>query len=180
MAELSEIDKRTLELIEHMAESEGESDRGLVIFVAAQIEHYLRRIIEEFMINDKSVRELFDGPFAPFSSLSGKTRAAFLLGLVSRAEAKRIDAVRRVRNIFAHTIEASFDHEAVKRLCAKEPIHDGRLTDRDAFLHMAGNTVLALMYRDIRVKKEWKRSELTDEEANGAHSVAATGVVADA
>ncbi len=36
------------------------------------------------------------------------------------------------------------------------------------------------MYRDIRVKKEWERSELTDEEANGAHSVAATGVVTDA
>ena len=162
MEELSEIDKRNLEYFNQLANSKDESDRGLVIFTASQIEHYLRRILKGFLIDDKSVSELFDGPFAPFSTLSGKTRAAYLLGLISKGEAKRIDAVRKVRNIFAHTIEASFDHEKVKRLCAKKPIHDGRLADRDAFLHMAMNTVLPLTYRDMRVKKEWKRSELTD------------------
>ena len=108
METISEVEKRTLEHFEHMRHSKGESDRGLVIFTASQIDFHLRRILEAFLIDDKAVSDLFDGPFAPFSSLSGKTRVAHLLGLISKSEAKRIDAVRKVRNFFAHTIEASF------------------------------------------------------------------------
>jgi hypothetical protein len=166
MEEPTEIDKRYLEFLREMAQSTGESDRGLVLFSAAQIDHYLRRILEAFLIDDKSVGDLFDSPFAPFSTLSGKTRAAFAMGLISRAEGKRIDAVRRVRNIFAHEMDASFERDEVKELCAKPPIYDGRLCDRDAFLHMAMNTIPPLMYRDIRVRAEWKRAELCKEDAH--------------
>lgn len=163
MEEPNETDQRTLDFIEQITQSDGESDRGLVLFSAAHIDHYLRRILETFLIDDKSIRDLLDSPFAPFSTLSGKTRAAFAMGLISREEMSRIDAVRKVRNVFAHYIDASFEHEEVKELCAKPPIYDGRLCDRDAFLHMAMNTVPALIYRDIRVKTEWKRVELKEE-----------------
>jgi hypothetical protein len=80
MEELTEIDKRNLELLRQMEKIAGESDRGLVLFSAAQIDHYLRRILEAFLIDDKSVGDLFDSPFAPFSTLSGKTRACLRHG----------------------------------------------------------------------------------------------------
>jgi hypothetical protein len=164
MDDLSEIDKRNLELLKQLEYSKEESDRGLVLFSAAQVDLYLTRILKAFLIDDKSVDEMFDGPFAPYSTLSGKTTAAFSLGLISREEAKRINAVRKVRNVFAHEIDASFNHDQVKKLCAKSPIYDGRLADRDAFLHMAMNIIPTLMYRDIRVLAEWKRKELVEHE----------------
>lgn len=164
MEELSEVDKRNLDYLKQLEHSKGESDRGLVLFSAAQVDLYLTRILKAFLIDDKSVDEMFDGPFAPYSTLSGKTTAAFALGLISREEAKRINTVRKVRNLFAHEIDASFDHEEVKKLCAKAPINDRRLNDRDAFLHMAMNLIPSLMYRDIRVLAEWKRKELIEPE----------------
>jgi hypothetical protein len=87
------------------------------------------------------------------------------MGLISREEGKRIDAVRKVRNIFAHEMDASFGCDKVKELCAKPPIYDGRLCNRDAFLHMAMNTIPPLIYRDIRIRAEWKRAELRKEDA---------------
>jgi hypothetical protein len=169
--EETEVDEKTLELLQHMRAAADESDRGEVIFVTAQIDLYLRRVLESFLIDDKSVEDLFDTPFAPFSTLSGKTKVAYLMGLISKTEAQRIDAVRKVRNVFAHDLGASFDHEDVKKLCSKPPIFDGRLCDRDAFFHMALNVIPRLMYRDIRVRKELKRVALTNEQARDHDAV---------
>ena len=49
-----------------------------------------------------------------------------------------------------------------RKIFAKPPVYVGTLCDRDAFLHMAQNTVLNIMYRDLKVEEEWKRKELTD------------------
>jgi len=161
----TELDERTLLLMQHMSHSAEESDRGHVLFLAAQMDSYLREVLESFLVDHKSVTELFEGPYAPFGSLSAKTKAAFVLGLISQEEAARVDAVRKVRNVFAHEIDASFEHSEVKKLCAKPPIFDGRLCDRDAFFHMGMNAVIPLLYRTVRVKREWRRTELTSQEA---------------
>ena len=83
------------------------------------------------------------------------------MGLITRDEAAGVDAVRKVRNVFAHEMEASFDHPAVKKLCSKAPIYDGRLCDRDAFFHIGMNTTYPLLYRIDAVKRKWRRNELT-------------------
>lgn len=160
----SEHERRTLEYGDLLQATSGETDRGLVITAAAHVEVYLERILKAFLIEDADVKELFEGPFAPFGSLSGKVKAARLMGLITKDEAQRVEAMRKVRNIFAHHIDASFDHPVVKKLCAKEPINDDRLIDRDSFLHMAMNTVINLIYRDIGVAAYCKRMPLTNEE----------------
>jgi hypothetical protein len=155
------IEERTILYERHMALAAEESDRGYVLFLAAQIDIYLREVLESFLVAHSSVAELFDGPYAPFKSLSAKTNVAFVLGLITREEAARIDAVRKVRNVFAHELDASFDSAKVKKLCAKPPIFDGRLCDRDAFFHMGMNAVLPILYRGPIVRREWRRTELT-------------------
>jgi mannitol operon repressor len=125
----------------------------LVIFAAAQIDFYLRKILEAFLVRTKMVEELFGDAFAPLSSLSGKSKIAFVLGLITKSEMDRIDAVRKVRNVFAHEMQGSFEHPKVKKLCGKKPIFDGRLCDRDAFLHLAMNVVPSLMYRRLEVRQ---------------------------
>jgi len=152
--------ERLEELSTAMKHSSTESDRGITLIIAAHIEGCLRRIIESFLIDSKNVKDLFEGPYAPFGSLSGKTKAAFVMGLITKDELKKIDAVRQVRNVFAHEIAASFNHKKIEKIC-KPIIDDWGMIARDSFLHMAQNTVLPLLYRDLEVAK-WKRAELTD------------------
>jgi hypothetical protein len=164
--EHTEAEKRTLLLLEHMRYSD-DADRGLVLFLAAQLDIYLGDILKSFLIDHSETVDLFEGPYAPFGSFSGKIKAAFVLGLITQDEAARAHAVRKVRNVFAHEIKASFVHPDVVKLCAKPPIFDGRLVDRDAFLHMGMNAALPLLYRSIGVRKAWKREVLTIDAANG-------------
>lgn len=164
LEDISESERRTLEYGDLLRQQTGESDRGLAITVAAHVETYLERILRAFLIPGNAANELFEGPFAPFGSLSGKIKAAHVMGLITPDEAKRVDAIRKVRNVFAHEMSASFEHDAVRKLCQKPPIHDGRICDRDAFLHMAMNTAIHLIYRDIGVGRHLRRSPLTNQE----------------
>jgi hypothetical protein len=139
----TEIEKRTLEYFNLSTALGQESDRGLVLATAAMIDMYLEKIIRAFLV-DGAINDLFEGPYAPMSSLSAKTKMCFAL----------IDAVRKVRNVFAHEFAPSFDHPDVKKLCAKAPIFDGRNSDRDAYLHLGMNMALPLIYRDIDALKD--------------------------
>lgn len=85
--------ERLEELQATMQHYSGESDRGVTLIIAAHIEECLRRTIEAFLIDSTNVKELFEGPYAPFGSLSGKTKAAYVMGLITKDELKRIDAV---------------------------------------------------------------------------------------
>ena len=162
----SETEKRSNEFMELMKSLGNEFDRGMVITTAAVLDFYLERVIRAFLVNSSEVKDLFEGPYAPFGNLSGKIKAAHLMGLISKEESERINAVRKVRNVFAHEIAASFNHPHVVALCSKAPIYDGKNADRDAFLHMAINTGVELIYRDMDIltkhkRKPFKRNELT-------------------
>lgn len=152
--------ERAEELRTILEHSVGESDRGITLIIAAHIEACLRRILEAVLINSNETTNLFEGPYAPFGSLSGKTQAAFVMGLITRSERDQIDAVRGVRNVFAHEANASFDHPKIMKICNKPIVNGGQMILRDEFLHMASNAVLPLLYRDLDVST-WRRSELT-------------------
>lgn len=158
--------ERNEELMKVMQHSSGESDRGITLIIAAHIEMCLRRILESVLIDSNAASELFEGPYAPFGSLSGKTHAAFLMGLITRAERDKIDAIRAVRNVFAHEASASFDHPKIVKICSKPVVDGGRMILRDEFLHMAMNAVLPLLYQDLYVTT-WRRPELTQNAVNG-------------
>lgn len=163
--------ERAQELTTVLEHSVGESDRGITLIIAAHIEACLRRILEAVLIDSREVENLFEGPYAPFGSLSGKTQAAFVMGLITRSERDQIDAVRGVRNVFAHETNASFDHPKIAKICNKPVVNSGRMIIRDEFLHMAQNAVLPLLYRDLAISI-WRRQELTQETINGWHGSA--------
>lgn len=161
--------ERAEELRTVLEHSEGESDRGITLIIAAHIEACLRRLLEAVLIDSPETKGLFEGPYAPFGSLSGKTQAAFVMGLITKSEHDQIDAVRAVRNVFAHEASASFEHPKIKKICSKPIVNGGRMILRDEFLHMASNAVLPLLYRDLEVST-LKRQELTQEVINGWRS----------
>jgi len=154
--------ERAEELHDVMEHTAGESDRGMTLIIAAHAEACLRRILEAVLIESKETEKLFEGPYAPFGSLSGKTQAAFVMGLITKHERDKIDALRGVRNVFAHEAKASFEHPKIAKICNKEVVNSGRMIPRDVFLHMAANAVLPLLYRDLEVSG-WRRPELTQE-----------------
>jgi hypothetical protein len=157
--------QRNEELQQVMRHTADESDRGITLIIAAHIETCLRRILEAVLLQSKETEILFDGPYAPFGSLSGKTQAAFVMGLITRSERDRIDAVRGVRNVFAHEATAGFEHPKIKTICARPVVDGGRMIIRDEFLHMALNVVLPLLYRDLSIA-QWRRPELTQDDVN--------------
>lgn len=165
--------ERNEELLKIMQHAASESDRGITLIIAAHIEVCLRRILEAVLIDATAASELFEGPYAPFGTLSGKTRAAFLMGLITKAERNQIDAIRGVRNVFAHEAGASFDHPKIVKICTRPVVDGGRMILRDEFLHMATNAVLPLLYRDLHIAA-WRRPELTQDAINSWNN--STGV----
>jgi hypothetical protein len=126
-------------------------------FAASQVEEALENILRAFFINDKGVDELFEGPFAPLASLSAKAKTAFLLGLITKEELREADALRRVRNVFAHEADASFDSEKVKKIAAAVDVFAGAMCTRDSFLHLAINIVPPLLYRSTEIRRRRER-----------------------
>ena len=74
---MDQLGERNLELVNALKFTLNESDRGITLIIASHVEECLRRLIESFLIEAKEVELLFEGPYAPFGSLSAKTKAAF-------------------------------------------------------------------------------------------------------
>lgn len=54
----------------------------------------------------------------PLGTLSARALGAFALGVLSEKESRESERLRKIRNIFAHNIDASFGDQNVKDLCA--------------------------------------------------------------
>ena len=93
--------------------SNKESDRGKVLVAAAQIDGMLEDIVRAFLIKNNQSKALFDGPNAPCSSLFNKANIASALGLISYNEFQAIDIIRRIRNMFAHSVDLSMSDPKV-------------------------------------------------------------------
>ena len=79
------------------------------------------------------------------------------LGIITKKESEQINAIRKVRNIFAHEIDASFAHPRIEALCKRLPIHNGKDNDRDALIIMSIDVGVGLIHRDIDISKNHKR-----------------------
>lgn len=94
-----------------------ESDRGKVLIGATMLDELLLRSLQAFLIGGKSALKLTDGFNAPLGTFSARIEAAFAMGLLSEAEHRELNIIRKIRNEFAHTIEITFENPALKQLC---------------------------------------------------------------
>ena len=56
------------------------------------------------------------GSFAPLNTLSARIKIAVGLGLISDPEYRDCEALRKIRNEFAHNIKVSFNDQRIKDL----------------------------------------------------------------
>jgi mannitol operon repressor len=103
--------------MEFVHELEKETPRGVVLIACATIDDLLGRLIELFLVDHKAVEELLTGPFAPLGAFSARIKAAVSLGLINDEEYRDCEALRKIRNAFAHTVKLSFTEQRIKDLC---------------------------------------------------------------
>lgn len=103
-------------------EIRNESARGAVIIAGAVLDVQLRNLISKFLVDDsKVVDELLGSenkPDRPLSSFSSRIKAAYCLGLISRGMYDDLNAVRKIRNKFAHKMHGyTFDEPEIVSWC---------------------------------------------------------------
>ena len=98
-------------------EMDKESPRGVVLISCATIHDLLGRLIELFLVSHKAVEALLKGPFAPLGTFSARISAAVSLGLISDAEYRDCETLRKIRNAFAHDVKVSFREQRVNNFC---------------------------------------------------------------
>lgn len=103
-----------------MSEVSTASDRAAALLLGAVIDNSLRDVLKEHFRNDwDDIDTLFTGPTACLHSLSSRIRIAFALELFDREIFKSLEAIREIRNAFAHAeIHLSFAHPTIAEKCA--------------------------------------------------------------
>ena len=94
-----------------------ESERGKVLVSCGFLEEQLREVLLAFMRDTPQTVELLDGGNAPLGTFSSRIGAAYSLGFITEAEHHDLTIIRRIRNEFAHNIEASFETRSVVDRC---------------------------------------------------------------
>jgi mannitol operon repressor len=106
-----------IEFFGFLPELNKESDRGRVLISCSYLDELLRQTLLAFFIEDDNSNRLVEGFNAPLGTFSTRISAAFALGLISEREFKECNTLRRVRNRFAHNVQASFDIQEIRDLC---------------------------------------------------------------
>jgi DNA-binding MltR family transcriptional regulator len=95
-----------------------ESDRGAALIAATMIDDLLGRCIRAFLVEHEEVERLLDGFNAPLGTFSARGLAALALGVISEEEYRECERLRKIRNVFAHNVDASFSDQNLKDICA--------------------------------------------------------------
>ena len=103
-------------------ELQNETPRAAVIIAASFMDGWLRQLIANFMIEDRKVIDELLGTEVntdrPLSSFFSRIKTAYCLGLISKDEHNDLDAIRKIRNRFAHGAHGlSFDDDEIVSWC---------------------------------------------------------------
>lgn len=77
-------------------------ERGLVLALSAFAEDALGDLLRAFLIPSDAVALLLDGFNAPLGTFSSRIKAAYAMGLLTEAQYKDLERLRKIRNEFAH------------------------------------------------------------------------------
>jgi hypothetical protein len=133
---------------EFLAEFNKETERGAALTAAAFLDDLLQKVIEAFLIKNKSGKSLSDGFNAPLGTLSARIAACHALGLISDTEFQECELIRKIRNEFAHKMKMSFETVRVRGLTsAMHFIVPGAPTSRSRFTSSAVVMLMRLTNR---------------------------------
>ena len=147
------------DLSQFLDELNKESDRGLALVGAAFIDEKLSNTLKSYFCEVDATDKLLSGANAPLGTFSSRIEACFALGLIDEFEYREINLIRKIRNVFGHSIHGMiFKDEKIKGLCsslksdlpegANYSITDSRFRFKNAIVCIA----LRIYYRPDWVK----------------------------
>jgi DNA-binding MltR family transcriptional regulator len=109
-----------VETIRIADELKHESDRGVVLVVAAFLDEQLEMLLTRHFIDDPKVAaELLSSGSGPLGTFSSRMKLAYCLDLIHPQQYKDLQTIRKLRNEFAHShIRVSFESDRIRDLCA--------------------------------------------------------------
>ena len=101
-----------------------ESTRAKVVLSACYLDELLNQLLQLLLkpLNSKN-DPLFDGPQAPLSSFSAKIDLAARVGVISEDTKRSLHLVRKIRNRFAHSLNAC-DFDDTKTQAWNSELHE--------------------------------------------------------
>ena len=103
---------------EIMDEIDFGSDRATAIVLAAFVEDHLTQFVRSRLTKDERLQERMFGPGAALGDFGLKINLGYLCGFYSTTCWKELDAIRRIRNDFAHNLTIGrFDIPTIKDRC---------------------------------------------------------------
>jgi DNA-binding MltR family transcriptional regulator len=111
---------------------------GLTMIVAAALDRLLEQALRTKMVNlNRDICDKIFGEYGTMRDFNSKILLAHALGIADRETFKRLTAIRRVRNLFAHTEGyLSFASPEVSALLTKE-LDQAAPTSADEFVVVA-------------------------------------------
>jgi DNA-binding MltR family transcriptional regulator len=105
------------ELDQLVAELEKETDRGAALTAAAYLDAALEMLLRSCFVADRArADKLLSDPYAPLASLASRIDMAYCLGHIGPIYYETMNAIRDIRNAFAHHRQAlSFDHPEIEK-----------------------------------------------------------------
>jgi hypothetical protein len=102
--------RRHYELISKVG---AESERGMTVLVAAELDRVLKVVLKSYLAPGKAREDLFGGGSPPIETFSAKINLARALHLIREDEYELLHLIRRIRNQFAHNPDAAFSDERI-------------------------------------------------------------------
>ncbi len=134
----------------------GESDRSVAIVGASLLEAALQHALTARLVQHRAVTALFQGT-GPLATLSAKIDMALATGLVQEWEWEEMNRIRRIRNRFAHGLQArSFRDPVVAQMCdalklVRKPFFPGRFVSaKTRYMTVCGVLAALLGAREER------------------------------
>jgi DNA-binding MltR family transcriptional regulator len=116
------------------------SDRAIAIIGPAFLDLLLGSILTEFLVDDEEEVNRLLQPEGPLSTYGGRVTACYCLGLIGEIVKSDLRLVGKIRNRFAHDLDAGFSDPKVGGWCGALRFHKeffavppSDATDRDLF-----------------------------------------------
>jgi DNA-binding MltR family transcriptional regulator len=112
---------------------------GAAMLTAAALDRLLETaLLARFARNSREVRDSIFGDFGVLRDFSAKIELCFALGIVDRETQKKLNAIRRIRNLFAHSRDyINFDSLSIQALVTKELGSTVEISSIESFLSVA-------------------------------------------
>jgi hypothetical protein len=99
-------------------------ERAIAIVGATFLDRILEHTLINFMVDDKNeIRRLISSD-RTLGTFSSRVTATYCLGLICKTVRDDLRIVGKIRNRFAHELQASFDQEPIRGLCLSLRWHE--------------------------------------------------------